>query len=484
MKRKSTGGTPRALERGRSGVRLGGSVLASLLLVACAPAPVLPSLTSASPEAFRHSGELPVVVADTLATAPDAWWQAFGERELDALVARASVGNESVRAAAARASAARAILAGQQAQLWPSLGASAGAARSDAGRQASPASRYSLGADASWEVDLWGRVQQAITRGEASLGASIADEAGLRFSLQASVVQTWLQLRGTERRNALLDRSVEIARRLLELSQARYEAGVVGRADVLQAQTQLASTEVQRSQLRLDRAQLEHALALLVGVAPTDLVLPASAHLPAVPALPALLPARVLARRPDIAAARYRVLASHAAIGVAESAGLPRLTLSASSGFAGTAPGGLISAPALAWSLGAALAQTIFDGGQIDAAAAQARAEAEESLANYRQLVLQSFVEVEDNLVAVDQLHQQAALQETAVDAARRTLGIVEAQYREGTVSFLNVATAQSQLQSAEIGLADAHLRVLIASASLLKNAGGRWQPPVAADME
>src|SRR5690606_23591904 len=252
------------------------------------------------------------------------------------------------------------------------------------------------------------------------------------------------------------------------------------RADVLQAQTQLANVETQRSELRLGRAQLEHALGLLLGLAPAEFAIVQTAELPPTPVLPSLLPAQVLARRPDIAAARHRVVAAHAAIGLAESANLPGISLSANAGFGGPDLGKLISAPALAWSLGAALAKNLFDGGQTEAATAQARAEAEESLAAYRRLVLEALVEVEDNLVAVEQLHQQAALQEVALESARRTLDIVEAQYREGTVSFLNVASAQSQLQSAEIALSEARLRLLTASASLLKNAGGRWQPPAA----
>ncbi len=439
-----------------------------------APAPVEP------PAAFRHAAELPVVAPEPLQLPPaDEWWRAFGDPRLDALARRVAQDNEDIRAAAARVGQARAILAAQRAHLWPSVGASAGVARSDAGRNDSPGTRYSLGADASWEVDLWGRVSRAVELSEESLAASIADEAALRLSVQAALVETYLQLRGVERREFLLDGSVRIAQRLLELSQARYEAGVVDRADVLQAQTQLATVEAQRSELRIARAQLEHALALLAGLAPSDFSIDPTAALPAAPALPSLLPAQVLARRPDIAAARHRVVAAHAAIGLAESADLPALNLSASAGFGGAEPSRLISAPALAWSLGAALAQSLFDGGQRKAAAAQARAEAEESVAAYRRLVLQALVEVEDDLVAVAQLHQQAALQEVALESARRTLDIVEAQYREGTVSFLNVATAQSQLQGAEISLSDARLRLLLATAGLLKNAGGRWQAPV-----
>ncbi len=470
--------------RGKSGrLRQLRRLLASGLVVGLAAGCAItdtPAPTPAEPPAaFRHAPDVPVVATDALKLPPaDDWWQSFRDPELDALGHRAAAGNEDIRAAAARVAVARAILAAQRSRLSPTVGISTSASRADGGRNDSPATRYGLGADAAWEIDLWGRVSRAVELGEAGLAASIADEAALRLSIQASLVQTYLQLRGVERREALLDDNVAIAHRLLELSQVRYEAGVVDRADVLQAQTQLASVEAQRSELRISRAQLEHALALLVGLPPSELSVAPTAVLPTVPTLPALLPAQVLARRPDIAAARQRVVAAYAAIGLAESADLPSLNLSASAGFSGSDLGRLISAPALAWSLGAALARNLVDGGQTEAATAQAQAEAEESVAAYRRLVLEALVEVEDNLVAVEQLHQQAALQEVALEAARRTLEIVEAQYREGTVSFLNVATAQSQLQSAEISLSDARLRLLLASASLLRNAGGRWQPP------
>lgn len=460
-----------------------GRLLAGILMIAvlagCAITDTLPPPPDEPPAAFRRAPGVPVVAADAVQLPPaDEWWQSFGDPDLDALGRRAAAGNQDIRAAAARVANARAVLAAQRARLWPVAGVSASVGRSDAGRNDSPSTRYGLGADAAWEIDLWGRISRAVELGEAGLAASIADEAALRLSIQATVVQTYLQLRGIERRESLLDGSVAIARRLLELSQIRYEAGVVDRADMLQAQTQLANAEAQLSELRIGRAQLEHALALLVGLSPAEFSIAPTARLPAAPPLPALLPANVLARRPDIAAARHRVVAAHAAIGLAESADLPALSLSASAGFGGSELDRLVSAPALAWSLGAALARNLFNGGQTEAATDQARAEAEESLAAYRRLVLGALAEVEDDLVAVEQLHQQAALQEVALEAARGTLEIVEAQYREGTVSFLNVATAQSQLQSAEIALSDARLRLLLASAGLLRNAGGRWEAP------
>src|SRR5690606_31707104 len=338
-------------------------------LAGCAVTDTPPPPPVEAPAAFRHAPELPVVAREPVRLPPaDEWWRSFADPELDRLAQLVAERNEDIRAAAARVAQARAILAAQRSRLWPSVGASAGAARSDAGRNARPGTRYSLGADASWEVDLWGRLSRAVALGEEGLAASVADEAALRLSVQAMLVETYLQLRGVERRESLLDDSVRIAHRLLELSQVRYEAGVVDRADVLQAQTQLANVEAQRSELRIARAQLEHALALLSGLPPSEFAITPTATLPAAPSLPSLLPAQVLERRPDIAAARHRVVAAHAAIGLAESAHLPSLNLSASAGFAGSELGSLVGAPALAWSLGAALAQTLFDGGQRAAA--------------------------------------------------------------------------------------------------------------------
>ena len=299
----------------RRALRLLACALAAVALGACAiadtpaPAPLEP------PPAFRHAPAASTAASTTaggkLELPPaDEWWQAFEDAELDALGRRAAAGNQDIRAAAARVAAARAILAAQRSRLYPNVGLSGGVARSDGGRNDSPATRYSLGADASWEVDLWGRVGRAVELSQADLAASVADEAAMRLSIQATLVQTYLQLRGVERRSILLDGSVAIAQRLLELSQVRYESGVVARADVLQAQTQLANVETQRSELRLGRAQLEHALGLLLGLAPAEFAIAPTAELPPTPALPSLLPAQVLARRPDIAAARHRVVAA------------------------------------------------------------------------------------------------------------------------------------------------------------------------------
>ena len=246
---------------------------------------------------------------------------------------------------------------------------------------------------------------------------------------------------------------------------------------MLQATTQLKGTQAQISELNAQRAQLEHAIAVLLGVPPSALDLSATAALPAAPPVPEQLPASLLERRPDIAAAQRRVIAAYAQIGVADAAYFPTLSLSATAGYIGDALTGLISAPNFAWTVGANLAEVILDGGQRRLASAQARANADQATASYRQTVLTALQEVEDNLVLADQLQQEAALQEQALAAAQRNVEITLDQYRDGTVSALNVVTAQTAALTSENSLLGVRNRQLAAVDQLLKNIAGRWQP-------
>jgi NodT family efflux transporter outer membrane factor (OMF) lipoprotein len=263
--------------------------------------------------------------------------------------------------------------------------------------------------------------------------------------------------------------------RALELTQARLDAGVAGLSDVLQARTQLSSTQTQLADSMAQRAQLEHALAVLLGLPPSAFHLAPTATLPAVVGVPASLPSTLLQRRPDIAAARARVLLAYAQIGVADAALLPTLSLSATAGYGQSSLANLLTAPNLLWSLGASLGQSILDGGTRQLASAQARANAESATASYRQLVLTALQEVEDNLVLANRLSDQVQSQTEALQAAQRNLDIVREQYRAGTVGFLNVSAAQSSALSSEATLVSLRNRQLAAVNTLLKNIAGRW---------
>lgn len=262
-----------------------------------------------------------------------------------------------------------------------------------------------------------------------------------------------------------------------DLTQIRYDGGVAARTDVLQAQTQLKSTQAQAADLSAQRAQLEHAVAVLLGVAPASLGLERNAVLPPAPVVPQMLPATLLERRPDIAAAQRRVTAAYAQIGVADAAFFPDLTLSANAGYRGSTLAKLVSAPNLLWSLGTSLTEAIFDGGQRKLASAQARAAADRATATYRQTVLTALQEVEDNLVLSDQLQREAQLQGEALQAAERNLEITRDQYRAGTVSYLSVVIAQTAALSSESNLLTVRNRLLSAVNQLLKNIAGRWTP-------
>jgi NodT family efflux transporter outer membrane factor (OMF) lipoprotein len=332
-----------------------------------------------------------------------------------------------------------------------------------------------LSASASWELDLWGRLSLATQGAQANVQASEADLASARLSLQALLAQSYFSLRTAEVQQALLGRNVLSLQRTLELTRVRYQAGVVGLSDVLQAQTQLGSAQTQLADSMAQRAQLEHALAVLLGQPPSGFSLRRTETLPAMVAVPASLPATLLERRPDIAAARARVKAAYAQIGVTDAAFFPTLSLSATAGYNQSSLANLLSAPNLLWNLGASLGQSILDGGVRQQASAQARANADSATASYRQLVLTALQEVEDNLVLAARLSDEVQSQTEALQAARRNLEIVLEQYRAGTVSFLNVSAAQTAALSSEATLVTLRNRQLAAVNTLLKNIAGRW---------
>jgi NodT family efflux transporter outer membrane factor (OMF) lipoprotein len=382
----------------------------------------------------------------------------------------------------AAVASARAILEASRSAMAPTLAADLSATRNGASSALASTTgqnsgnNVSLAANASWEVDLWGRLSQASSGAQALLQASADDLAAARLSAQATLAQTYFSLRTAEAQQLLLERSVQAYQRSLDLTQARYSGGVAARTDVLQAQTQLKSAQAQAADLTAQRSQFEHAIAVLLGVAPSALTIERTAILMATLSAPESLPATLLERRPDIAAAQRRVAAAYAQIGVADAAFFPALTLSANAGHSQSSLANLVSAPRLSWSLGASLAEAIFDGGQRRQASAQARAAADQATSAYRQTVLTALEEVENNLVLADQLQRETQFQEEALQAAQRNLEITLDQYRAGTVSYLNVVVAQTAALTSESSLLGVRNRQLAAVNQLLKNIAGRWQ--------
>ena len=447
----------------------------TLMLTACATPPPYQKPAMEVPPAFKESA-LWKAARPNASEVPDDWWLLFNDPVLNDLQKQVAVGNENLKSAAAQVQVARAALGSSRAGLLPSVGASAGGSRGAASGSVPAATSYSIAANASWEIDLWGRVAGTVSGAQARLQASADDLAAARLSVQALFTQTYFSLRAAESQAALLERAVTAYQRSLELTQNRYSAGVASAADVAQAQTQLKSTQAQRVEANSSRAQLEHALATLLGKPPALLTLPRTAALPQVPRIPVQLPASLIERRPDIAAAERRVAAANAQIGVAQSAFFPAVTLSANAGLRGSTLAQLLSAPNLFWSLGPALAATLFDGGARKSGEDSARASLDQATASYRQTVLAALQEVEDNLVIAASLEEEIVLQTDALAAAQRNLDITNNQYKAGTVSYLNVVTAQATALGAERTLLDVQTRRLAAITQLLKNLGGRWE--------
>jgi NodT family efflux transporter outer membrane factor (OMF) lipoprotein len=404
------------------------------------------------------------------------WWEVYGDARLNALAEKVESGNQNVAAAEARVRQALAIARQARADLYPAVSASGGASRSGAsGANAGASNRYDVGVDAAWEPDLWGRVRRSIEAGEAQWQATAGDLAAVRLSATAALVQNYLSLRVVDAQARLLTDTVAAFNKSLELTRNRYAVGVAGRQDVVLAEAQVKGVQAQLVDLGVLRAQLEHAIAVLVGEPPAAITIEAQAAAPGLPDIPAALPSELLERRPDIAAAERRMAAASARIGVAESAFYPSVSLAGSVGLRSALLGDLISAPSTLWSLGAAAAQLLVDGGARQSAVEQTRAAFDAEVAAYRQAVLTGFQEVEDNLAALRILAEQAKLQEDATKASRTSVELMLNRYRAGTVGFLDVISVQTILLSNERALLAILGRRLAASALLVKALGGGW---------
>jgi len=425
-----------------------------------------------------------------------AWWEAFGVPELNALVAQVDFANQNVAAAVGRVRQARAITQAARAAYWPVVSAGAFASRSgssggggrvgiDSGGNVS--NNFNLSLDASWEIDLWGRVRRTVEGDEASAEASVADLESVKLAAQTDVVIDYLLLRVQDATIALLNETAAGYERSLQLTRNQFAVGVVGRVDVVQAEAQLAATQASVLDAGVQRAQLEHAIAVLIGKPPAEFSLAPGPAVQAFPTIPLGLPSELLERRPDIASAERKMAAANAQIGVAAAAYFPSLTLNATGGFQNSVLSDLLSWPSRFWALGpAVLAQTIFDAGLRKAQSAQAEAVYDTAVATYRQTVLNGFQEVEDNLAALRILEQEASYQDTAVRAAREAAAITLNQYKAGIANYLAVVVLQNAALNTERTLLGVLARRLSASVNLIKALGGGWNadalknPPVA----
>ena len=443
------------------------------LLAGCAVGPRYSKPDLEVPAAYKETGDW--VVAQPRDEAPKGkWWEIFNDPVLNELEEQVSVSNQTLRVAEARYTQARASVQVARSALFPTLGASGGASRSRRG-SGGASSSFDIGLDARWEIDLWGRIRNQVEANRAAEAASAADVENARLSLQAELAVNYFQLRVTDVQRVLLEDSVKAFQTSLNIARNRYNAGVAAKVDVVQAESQVRSIEAQAIDLRASRAQLEHAIAVLVGKPPAAFTLEPKPLQAAIPAVPAGLPSRLLERRPDIAAAERRMAAANARIGVAQAAYFPALTLSGSAGFASTALSSLISAPSRVWSLGAGLAGTLLDfgarGGQVEIA----RAQYDEAVANYRETVLEAFQEVEDNLAAVHWLTEGNKVQEDAARLARESVALTLNQYKAGTVGYLSVVQVQATQLAEERQTVSLLGRRLAATVGLVRATGGQF---------
>lgn len=449
-----------------------------LLLAACAAGHSYRAPEMALPARFQHAGEAPAVAA----IQPD-WWNVYADPELDRLLRRVGEANAELAQAEARWRQALAQVDAARALALPQVGVGASATRSGgnaaAGANAGTRQLYAAGADLSWSPDLWGRValsRQAATAG-AKAQAALVDAA--RLALQLAAAQGYVRLRALDAQLALQAQADVAYARSLQVTQLQYEAGLVARADVIQAETQLQSLRTQVFTLQRQRALEANALALLAGSTPTEYPLPMrDAALPAVPAVPAALPGELLRRRPDLAAAERALAAAHARLGVAQRAWLPELTLSASGTLQASSWARLLDAPARVWSLGPQLAATLFDGGARRADEATFLAAYDEQAAAWRGGVLAAVRETEDALVQLATLAEQDRQQQQLVALANENERVVGYRYEAGEISFLEVATAQNLALSARRAALDVQAQRLAASMALVAALGGGWQTP------
>ncbi len=461
------------------------SCLLLATLAACSVGPAYVRPTTVAPETYKEAGDWKTAQPrDEINRGK--WWEIFGDPQLNALIEQVNISNQNIQVAAAQFREAQALVQQARAGLFPSVSAGVSATRSGTGggtsnsgtgtSRSGVSNQFELSLDASWEPDLWGRVRNAVNADTANAQASAALVANARLSAQSALATDYFQLRVLDVQQRLLSDSVAAFQKTLDLTTNRYNSGVAGRVDIVQAQAQLEGTRAQLVDIGVQRAQLEHAIAILIGKPPSQFSL---AYVPldinSMPQIPLGLPSELLERRPDIAAAERRVAAANAQIGVAKAAFFPALTLSASGGFQNSNFANLLSWPSRIWSIGPAIAQTIFDGGLRRGLTNQAIAAYDENVATYRQTVLGAFQDVEDNLAALRILEQEAQVEDVAVKAARQSVELTTNQYKAGTVSYINVVTVQTTQLTNERTAAGILGRRLTAAVGLVRALGGGW---------
>lgn len=412
------------------------------------------------------------------------WWESYDDPQLNALEDKIAISNQTLKIAMEQYFQAREQVRIARSQYYPTLAgvASAGRTRNSynepntvPGVTRYQYNTYSLGGQAQWEPDLWGQVRRTVEQARASAQASAALLANVELSVRAELASDYFEMRGLDSQQELLDNTVTSYEEYLNLTQIRFKGGVATESDVALAQTQLETTRAQAIDVGVARAQYEHAMATLIGVSPSVFSLPAMPLGQHIPVVPVGVPSQLLERRPDIAAAERQVDAANAQIGIAIAAYYPNVSLTGTGGMLSGTPGTLIQGPSEMWSLGGSAVELLFDAGRRHAITQQARDAYEQQVANYREIVLSAFQDVEDNLAAIRILDQESVTQNAAVAAAVRSLNISTNRYKGGVTTYLEVLTAQTAQLTNERTQADIATRQFVASVQLIRALGGGW---------
>ncbi len=467
---------------------LAGVLLEALLLAGCAApelqAPQLPVPSGFKEAAVADARWKPAEPAE--AQPRGQWWKVFHDSELDQLIDGATLANANLAAATARVKQARAIAGVAEADRIPQVGIQAGlqrdrpssvSLREPAGTPVAPLTSWQAKLSASYEVDLFGRVANNVSAAQADAAASQATWHSVLLALQADVAQTYFRLRALDAELALLRQTVHLREENVRINQRRFDLGDLGELDLARAKTELATTRADAIALERQRAQLEHALAVLLGRPPAAFAADSNPLLATnrLPAIPAGLPSALLERRPDIAAAQRSMMAANARIGVARSAVFPALQLTASGGGESSDLGDIFKWSSRSWLLGALMSVPLIDGGRNKANIARSEAVLEEAVATYRQSVLVAFADVEDNLVGLRTLGGQALAIDDAVASARRSAELVDKLYGAGRSGYLDVLDAQRNLVTVERSAVQLRGARATGTVALIRSLGGAW---------
>jgi len=408
------------------------------------------------------------------------WWEIFGDPQLNALEELVDINNQNLKQAEAQFRQARAVVKGDRANYYPTIGVAPSITKTSAGTTTGRGAvaqfiTYQLPVEASWEPDLWGRVRLSVEGAVGSAQSSAADLENVRLSEQALLATDYFSLAAEDMQQALLADTIAAYAQNLRLTTDRFNAGIASRSDVTLAQAQLSGAQAQSTDVRATRATFEHAIAVLTGRAPSDVEIGDSRIAGPPPPIPTALPSELLERRPDIAASERLVAVANSNVGLAEVAYYPTLQLSANPALIASTLSSLFTWASRSWTGSATLTETVADFGRRGAALQGARAAYDSAVAGYQQTVLTAFQEVEDNLADLRYLSEEAGQQQQAVVASLQSLNLELDRYRAGTDSYLNVITTQTILLGNQQTAVTILQRRLQAAVNLVKAVGGGW---------